>query len=292
MVRRKNSRSVFIVIVSSSVAAAVVLAAASPAQALPRVESTEPSPAAGISTEVVPETTTVVTDAGAVSAGITLPGAVSSSAAVDPGALPEGLFDGAGEAVLTTTLGDAAISSFATEKGTQTLIRVDSADAAHEYRFALSLPTGAGATVEPDGSVAVRSAAGDLLGGYESPWAYDALGSPVETRFTLDGNTLVQTVEFDQATAFPVIADPSDAWGWATCVSVVTLELIGNINFAGKVAKLVTRFGSIRKVMEVMYRAWRTSSNEEKRRKAVLDAVGGVAAEILGVAAIKAACID
>ena len=68
MARRKNSRSVFTVIVSSSVAAAVVLAAASPAQALPRVESTEPSPAAGVSTEVVPESTTVVTDAGALDA--------------------------------------------------------------------------------------------------------------------------------------------------------------------------------------------------------------------------------
>lgn len=292
MVRQKNHRTVFTVVMSSVVAAAVVLAAASPAQAIPRVESTEPSPAAGFSTEVVPETTTVVTSAGAVSAGITLPGAVSSSALVDPGTLPDGLFDGAGEPVLTTTLGDAAISSYATKKGTQTLIRVDSADAAHEYRFPLSLPAGASATVEPDGSVAVISAAGDLLGGYEIPWAYDALGSPVGTSFTLDGNTLVQTVEFDEATAFPVIADPSDAWGWAACVAVVTLEIAGNINLAGKVAKLVSRFGNIQKAIEVMYRAWKTTSNEEKRRKAVLDAVGGLAAEALGVTAIKAACFD
>lgn len=154
MVMQKNHRTVFTVM-SSMVAAAVVLAAASPAQAIPRVESTEPSPAADFSTEVVPATTTVVTDAGAVSVGITLPGAVSSSAVVDPGTLPDGLFDGAGEPVLTTTFGDAAISSYATEKGTQTLIQVDSADAAHDYRFPLSLPAGASATVEPDGSVAV-----------------------------------------------------------------------------------------------------------------------------------------
>lgn len=292
MVMQKNHRTVFTVVMSSVVAAAVVLTAASPAQAIPRVESTEPSPAADFSTEVVPETTTVVTDAGAVSAAITLPGAVSSSAVVDPSTLPDGLFDGAGEPVLTTTLGDAAISSYATKKGTQTLIRVDSADAAHEYRFPLSLPAGAGATVEPDGSVAVRSAAGDLLGGYEIPWAYDALGSPVGTSFTLDGNTLVQTVEFDEATAFPVIADPSDAWGWAACVTAVAAAVAVNANIANKVASLVSRFGNIQKAFEVIYRAWKTTSNAEKRRQAIINAAGDLVLELAGVISIKQACFD
>jgi len=292
MVLRTRSRTCPTIVVSSLVAAAVVIAAASPAQAMSKIESSDQMSSAAVTTEAVPETNMVVTDAGVYAAGITLPGEVSSSAVVDPDTLPDGLFVGSDEPVLTTTLEDAVISSYSTDKGTQTLIRVDSAAAAHEYRFPLSLPAGAHATVEPDGSVAVRLPEGDLVGGYQTPWAYDALGRTVATSFSLDGDTLIQTVAFDEATAFPVIADPSDAWGWTQCLAVVAGEIAINANLAGKIAKLASRFGTIQKAMEVIYRAWKTSSNADKKRQAIIDAVGDLAAEVTGVAAIKAACID
>src|SRR5690606_38049677 len=61
----------------------------------------------------------------------------------------------------------------------------------------------------------------------EAPWAVDGAGNAVNTSYTLDGNTLTQTVEVGADTVFPVVADPSWTW-WAEkgakCVgSLVTL---------------------------------------------------------------------
>lgn len=62
----------------------------------------------------------------------------------------------------------------------------------------------------------------------------------VQTKFTLEGDVFVQTIEFNQDTAFPVVADPSDFWGWTKCVGVVTAEIAMNALVALKVAKLVS----------------------------------------------------
>lgn len=292
MDRQAKSKTYPTMIVSSLVVTAVVIAAASPAQAISKVESSDQVSSAAITTEAVPETNTVVTDAGVYAAGITLPGEVSSSAMVDPDTLPDGLFVGSGEPVLTTTLEDAAISSYSTGKGTQTLIRVDSAAAAHEYRFPLSLPAGASATVESDGSVGIRSVNGDLVGGYATPWAYDASNQPVATSFSLDGDTLVQTVSFDETTAFPVIADPTDLWGWADCIAKVVAEVAGNVLLAGKVGKIITKYGTLEKGMKAIYKAWSSVANEQQKRDALVKAVGSFALELAGVTAIKQACFD
>ncbi len=42
----------------------------------------------------------------------------------------------------------------------------------------------------------------------QTPWAVDANGNPVETRFELDVHTLTQIIETNNNTAFPVVADP------------------------------------------------------------------------------------
>jgi len=52
-------------------------------------------------------------------------------------------------------------------------------------------------------------AADRVITGFEAPWAKDANGAAVTTRYRLEGNTLVQVVDFDQNTAFPVLADPN-----------------------------------------------------------------------------------
>ncbi|AIY02308.1 hypothetical protein ART_2709 [Arthrobacter sp. PAMC 25486] len=63
-------------------------------------------------------------------------------------------------------------------------------------------------SLESDGAVSVLDRNGEVVGGYLSPWAVDANDATVETSFSLQGNALVQTIKFDETTAFPVFADP------------------------------------------------------------------------------------
>jgi len=245
-----------------------------------------------VSTVAVPGTTTVVTDAGVTSAtSITLPGAASNDVHAAPGNVPSGTFQGQGQPVLSTTLPGAAISSYATGSGTQTLISISSATAAKEYRFPLSLPEESTAEVQADGSVLVRDSAGQIAGGYRTPWAYDANGEAVPTAFTLSDGALVQSVDFDHNTAFPVTADPNDFWGWTRCVATVTAEVAKNVLLAGDVAKLIQRVGSFQSVLETLLYAWNTASGWDNKWLAVV-AAGEIVGEILGIKAIKEACFN
>ena len=108
------------------------------------------------------------------------------------------------------------LTTYATEDGAQTLIEIPSASAPREYRFPLSLPEGAEAAVSTDGSVIIADANGPI-GFYRTPWAVDAAGEPVATDFRIEGDTLIQTVYFDENASFPIIADPDfggEWWGW------------------------------------------------------------------------------
>lgn len=89
------------------------------------------------------------------------------------------------------------------------LLKIDNADAATEYRFENAVPIDHTAILQPNGSVQFINSAGENSGGIAAPWAFDAKGSPVSTRYELDGSTLIQIVEHHGAT-YPVIADP--AW--------------------------------------------------------------------------------
>ena len=44
----------------------------------------------------------------------------------------------------------------------------------------------------------------------EPAWAVDAEGRSVNTEYILQGNTLIQTVEFNETSAFPIVADPKN----------------------------------------------------------------------------------
>lgn len=89
------------------------------------------------------------------------------------------------------------------------LLVIDSSDTPTEYRFENAVPDGHTAELQADGSVKFFNADGSDSGGIVAPWAMDANGDEVSTRYALDGTTLVQTVEHKDA-AYPVVADP--AW--------------------------------------------------------------------------------
>lgn len=104
----------------------------------------------------------------------------------------------------------------------QTTLTIKSAQAPHEYRFPLHLPSGAAPTLNEDGSVIVIDTAGQHLGTFLAPWARDANGVEVPTQYHLNGNTLSQVVKFSDSTAFPIIADPKwldNLWNGAKTVA-------------------------------------------------------------------------
>ncbi|WP_405653545.1 hypothetical protein [Streptomyces sp. RK9] len=58
------------------------------------------------------------------------------------------------------------------------------------------------------GAVAAVAKNGTFLGGFAAPWAKDVHGNPIPTSYRIDGNTLIQSVQTTDSTAFPVVADP------------------------------------------------------------------------------------
>ena len=96
------------------------------------------------------------------------------------------------------------------------LLRINSADAATEYRFENAVPDNVTVHTGDDGSLQFLNPDGTEAGVISPAWAFDANGDPVPTRYSIDGTTLIQTVDHHGA-AYPVIVDPSwweTAGGW------------------------------------------------------------------------------
>lgn len=89
------------------------------------------------------------------------------------------------------------------------LLEIKNAEAATEYRFENAVPIDHTAILQPDGSIQFINSEGEHSGVIAAPWALDATGQSVPTRYELDGSTLVQVVEHHGAN-YPIIADP--AW--------------------------------------------------------------------------------
>jgi hypothetical protein len=86
---------------------------------------------------------------------------------------------------------------------------IDNADAPKRYDYAITIPEGASLTQDANGTVAVVAADGAPLRIFGEAWAKDAEGEPVPTHYEAHGATLTQVIDFTEATAFPVVADPS-----------------------------------------------------------------------------------
>ncbi|MGP9761248.1 hypothetical protein [Corynebacterium sp. AOP12-C2-36] len=92
----------------------------------------------------------------------------------------------------------------------QSLILLEGVDSPREHRFAMDVPEGGQMVKNPDGSVDVLDADGNVVEHVKAPWAYDASGRPVETYYEVDNETgeLVQIVDPDRTTLLPILADP------------------------------------------------------------------------------------
>ncbi len=76
------------------------------------------------------------------------------------------------------------------------------------YDYPLTLPPGATVQIQ-DGAVAITSSTGGLVAAVAPPWAQDARGVDLPTRYELAGSTLTQVVDTSApGTTYPVVADP------------------------------------------------------------------------------------
>ncbi|WP_198407277.1 glycine zipper domain-containing protein [Nocardia terpenica] len=92
--------------------------------------------------------------------------------------------------------------------GEQTFILMVDPTAPREYRFRQQIPPGGRLRENPDGSVDVLDAAGNVVEHTNPPWAYDALGRSVHTWYDVDGDTIVQHIEPGDDETYPILADP------------------------------------------------------------------------------------
>jgi Protein of unknown function (DUF2599) len=85
------------------------------------------------------------------------------------------------------------------------------ATAPRKFSFPLTLPAGSELRLQDDGSViAVAQTVSGMkyIAGVKAPYAYDATGKAVATRFQVSGTTLTQTISPPADATYPIVSDP------------------------------------------------------------------------------------
>ncbi|MGV3017410.1 hypothetical protein [Rothia sp. 88186D007BW] len=215
---------------------------------------------------------------------------------VDSAQLPKELFSGIGEPVLNTSSQGATISTYETSRGHQTLISIPDSSAAKDYRFEIGVPDGGRVLQKEDGSIDILSSSDEVVMSYASPWALDSVGNKVPTHYTVEGNALIQTIEFTEDTAFPVVADSEGFWGWAECVGVLGVEVLPLFVPGGKLAvagvKIAAKFGSVKKGVEFIVRSRKAFNGWDAYMAHLKKTYGNVFADVLGITAVRHACFS
>jgi hypothetical protein len=96
-----------------------------------------------------------------------------------------------------------------TDGSVQVATIIDGVSAPTSFSYPLSLPEGGRAVVSSSGLVLILDSQGQYAAAVAPPWAIDAKGVKVPTRFELRGNLLVQSVDhLINKVTYPVVADP------------------------------------------------------------------------------------
>ena len=96
-----------------------------------------------------------------------------------------------------------------TQMGVQILTSIMSVDAPTRYDYEITLDEGQRLELA-NGGVVLLSADGSVVAAAAPPWAKDASGKDIPTRYEVAGRTLTQIVDHVKVadTAYPVVADP------------------------------------------------------------------------------------
>ncbi|MBC9719552.1 DNRLRE domain-containing protein [Streptomyces sp. TRM66268-LWL] len=122
------------------------------------------------------------------------------------------------------------------------------------------------------------------LGQFDAPWAKDANGNTVSTSFRIDNGDIVQTIDVNADTAFPIVADPfwRSVWKWSKCVAAVVVAFFP----AAKAYKAIKALGGARKTAELLWKARTKGDFKRYAKKAGKNA----AIQILGIASVQTYC--
>ncbi len=129
--------------------------------------------------------------------------------------LPFGHQDSAGRKVYGNAMsfdnknGSTTVVLPKTDGSVQVATIIDGISAPTSFSYPLSLPAGGRALVSSVGLVLILDSKDQYAAAVAPPWAVDAKGVKVPTRFELRGNRLVQSVDhLTNKVAYPVVADP------------------------------------------------------------------------------------
>jgi hypothetical protein len=89
---------------------------------------------------------------------------------------------------------------------------IESSSAPTRFSYDIAVPEG-GTIVEADGGYFILDSDGEPVASIAAPWALDAQGASVPTRYELAGTILTQVVDHRSTeVAYPVVADPKFEW--------------------------------------------------------------------------------
>lgn len=181
---------------------------------------------------------------GEIEAGIRIPG-TKTTESVDIVDLPTSVVSAEGPALATHEVDGSIVSAYSTQGGVQTFIQIPDPSSPMEYRFPIDTPNGASLELQPDGSVFVVGSDALPMAVVDVPWALDAEGAQVPTHFRVEGNTIVQVLQPEKNTTFPIIADP-DFW-WIVAQSAGCLAEVAALSLAA--AKVVQAFAKADRII-------------------------------------------
>ena len=132
-----------------------------------------------------------------------------------------------------------------TIEGLRMSIIIDNANCRKEYKFTFELEDGDRFVTAKEflgekydtREVFVFDKDNNMKYIFEPAWAKDANGESLNSYYKIEGNSLIQVVDFDENTAFPVVADPS-WWQITKCVATVGAVIVGTIFSVAKIAKI------------------------------------------------------
>lgn len=184
-------------------------------------------------------------------------------------------------------------------EGVRTTITISDSSASKEYEFAYDLQEGSKLVTAADylgeeydtGEVYIVDQDNVITKIIEPAWAKDANGNDIETYYKVNGNVLIQVVNFDENTAFPVVADPT-AWQVTKCVAAIG-GVIATTVYAGakvvKIKKYIKELGGIKVTAELLMGAL-IKQDIKAAAKAGGEALVGLCNMVLGIDTIISNC--
>lgn len=95
----------------------------------------------------------------------------------------------------------------------QIVAQTENAESTSRIEYLTSLTGTAYLQDVPNVGIQILADDGRYLGTLAKPWAFDHDNKPLKTWFTLDAGTLVQHINVNKATSYPVLSDPN--WSYA-----------------------------------------------------------------------------